>query len=137
MRVFRRGRRVEAEDVDGLGHVNNAVWVRFIVELAEAHASSLGFGWRRVRELGGLWIVRRHEIDYRRPALPGAEIAEETWVASLRGARSIRHSRFCGANGELLVGAITQWAYTDSGTRRPKRIPDELAHAFFPKGEEV
>ena len=40
--VFRRRRVVNDEDVDFLGHVNNTVWVSFIVRLAEAHSSSLG-----------------------------------------------------------------------------------------------
>ena len=40
--VFERTRVVSAEDLDQLGHVNNVVWLRFVVELAEAHARASG-----------------------------------------------------------------------------------------------
>ena len=129
--VFRRTRRVEDRHVDGLGHVNNTVWLQFVVSLANAHSSAKGFDGARVRELGGVWIVRRHEIDYHRSALPGEEIVEETWVESMKGARSIRHSRFTRASdGVLLTSAITQWAYTAVDTQRPKRIDPEILKAF-------
>ena len=83
--IFRRTRVVTDEDLDALGHVNNVVWVRFIVELANAHSSAVGLDWRAYRKLGGMWIVRRHEIDYARSALPGEEIVEETWISRMKG----------------------------------------------------
>jgi acyl-CoA thioester hydrolase len=129
--VFRRARTVRDRDVDALGHVNNAVWVGFVVELAEAHARSLGLGHAAVRAMGMFWIVRRHEIDYLAPALAGEEIREETWVEELRGARSLRASRFTRvSDGTELVRARTQWAFVASDTMRPRRVPAEIAARF-------
>ena len=49
-------------DIDELGHVNNAVWVRWIQELATAH-------WQAVAPQDAIdryiWVVTRHEIAYR------------------------------------------------------------------------
>jgi len=128
--IFRRTRIVHADDCDELGHVNNARWVGFVAELAGAHASRHGFDNETLREEGAIWIVRRHEIDYHRSALPGEEIVEETWVEAMTGARSIRHSRFSRAGGEVLVSAITTWAYVDAKTQRPRRIPAERIARF-------
>jgi len=129
--IFRREREVEAIDIDALGHVNNAVWVRFVVELATAHSKAVGFGWSVDRQLGGQWIVSRHEIDYLRPALQGERIVEETWVESFRGARSARHSRFTRASdAAVLVRAVTQWAWVDPHTLRPRRIPPEVIAGY-------
>ena len=129
--VFRRKRVVCEQDTDFLGHVNNVVWVRFVVRIAERHAESLGFDWETVRSLGGMWIVRRHELDYRRSATPGQELIEETWVREMRGARSVRRARFLLADdGSELVSATTQWAFCDPETQRPKRIPRELLDAY-------
>jgi acyl-CoA thioester hydrolase len=131
--VFRRQRTVRERDVDALGHVNNAVWVRFVVSLADAHSTALGFDVGRVRELGGLWIVRRHEIDYHRSALPEEVIDEETWVESIRGARSVRRGRFTRSeDGALLVESRTEWAFVEPVTQRPRRIPREILEAFGP-----
>lgn len=133
--VFRRLRRIGAEDVDAYGHVNNVAWVRFVVELAEAASRAAGFGAAAYRALGGVWIVRRHEIDYHRPALPGETVIEETWVESMRGAASVRRSRFLRASdGAILVEARTRWAFVDARTHRPRRIPRALLEGFPARG---
>lgn len=129
--VFRHHRVVREQDTDFLGHVNNVVWVRLVVRLAERHAASLGFDFETVRGMGGLWIVRRHEIDYRRSAIAGQELLEETWISEMRGARSVRRSRFLLADdGAELVSATTHWAFCDPDTQRPKRIPRQLLDAY-------
>ena len=129
--IFRRTRIVTADDCDELGHVNNVRWVAFVAELAGAHATRRGSDNESVREQGAIWIVRRHEIDYRRSALPGEEIVEETWVEAMSGARSIRHSRFSRpSDGEVLVSAVTTWAYVDAQTQRPRRIPADMIARF-------
>ena len=67
---------MEAEHVDELGHVNNLVWVRLVLDLATAHSNSVGLDTRAYRELGAWWIVHRQEIDYHAPAFPGEELVE-------------------------------------------------------------
>ena len=129
--VFRRTRTVVARDLDVLDHVNNVVWLRFVVELAEAHSSALGLDFASLRRLGGVWVVRRHELDYHRSANDGDEIVEETWVSSVRGARSVRHARLrCARTRVLLLTATTQWAFVDSASGRPRRVPPELARRY-------
>ncbi|MFQ5515026.1 MAG: acyl-CoA thioesterase [Myxococcota bacterium] len=126
---FRRPRKLEPHHIDSLGHVNNLVWVEFVLELAHAHALELGIDSASTARHGGLWIIRRQEIDYLRPGLKGDEIIEETWVESMRGARSVRQSRFTRVrDGILLVSAVTHWAYVDARTQRPRRI-DAAVHA--------
>ena len=129
--VFKRTRAIAAADCDELGHVNNVRWLAFVGELAGAHAVQRGNDNDAMREQGALWIVRRHEIDYHRSALPGQTILEETWVEAISGARSIRHSRFMLVpGGELLASAITTWAFVDAVTQRPRRIPAEMIARF-------
>ena len=128
---FRRTRIVQAADTDENQHVNNAVWVHFVVELAAAHAESVGWSYAQVRDLGAIWIVRRHEIDYHGQARAGDEIVEETWVESIKGARSIRCAEFSYAgDGATLLSSTTVWAFVDVLTQRPKRLPAEIVSAF-------
>jgi acyl-CoA thioester hydrolase len=128
--VFRRTRVVKERDVDLLDHVNNAVWVRFVVALAEAHADALGLGFQTMREQGGIWIVRRHDVLYHANVPLGAEIGETTWVSTMRAALSKRHARFEDASGRLLVEAATDWAYVDATSLRPRRIPPHVRERF-------
>jgi acyl-CoA thioester hydrolase len=128
--IFRRERTVAARDIDLLGHVNNVVWVRYVVELAGAHADALGVGFDATRALGGIWIVRRHDVAYHANVPGGSTIRETTWVSSLRGALSIRHSRFESEAGARLVEATTEWAYVDATTLRPRRVPPGVRERF-------
>ena len=61
---FRRDRRIHDRDTDMLGHVNNVVWVRFVVELGYAHSEAVGWGQHGYRELGAWWVVYRQQVEY-------------------------------------------------------------------------
>ena len=65
-------------DIDELGHVNNAVWVRWIQDMATAH-------WNAVAApkhiAAYIWVVTRHEIDYRGNIGPGESVTGRTWIS--------------------------------------------------------
>jgi acyl-CoA thioester hydrolase len=116
-------------DIDELGHVNNAVWVKWIQDIAVAH-------WEAVataeQQTAYIWVVTRHEIDYRGNVGPGETVAGETWVPDPpRGARFDRHVRFTGADGKVKVEAVSTWALLDRETGRLLRVRPELAAPFL------
>lgn len=129
--VFKRKRTVSGDDVDRLGHVNNVVWLGWVIDLAHAHSEAVGLDLEEDIAGGHAWVVRRHEIDYHRPAGAGAEIIEETWVSQMRGARLWREVRFLSADdGALLVAARTLWAWVDLKAMRPRRVPNHVVERF-------
>jgi acyl-CoA thioester hydrolase len=80
-----------------------------------------------------MWIVRRHEIDYLVSATLDERIVEETWIRSMRGARSERCARFTRQrDGVVLLQSLTQWAFVDTRSQRPRRILPEVMAAFTP-----
>ena len=118
-----------AADIDELGHVNNAVWVQWIQEIATAHWNAAAAPEHRE---AFIWVVVRHEIDYLRPALVGEKVTGRTWVGEApRGARFDRHMEFVGADGKVKVRAITQWAIIDIASGRPIRVPAEVIAPFM------
>ena len=117
------------EDIDELGHVNNAVWVKWIQDVATAHWLAVA---PRAHVDAYLWVVTRHEIDYRGSVLPGELVTATTWVADApRGARFDRLMEFHGADGKLKVAARTTWAMIDRATGRIMRVPKEVAEPFL------
>jgi len=114
---------------DRQGHVNNAVYLHYVEEAAVEHARQLGFGAERRRELGGAWVVRRHEIEYLRAAVAGDRLRVETRVANMKAANSVRRTEIF-RNQELLCRAATDWVYVDLRRGRPLRIPEDLRAAF-------
>jgi acyl-CoA thioester hydrolase len=117
------------EHIDQLGHVNNAVWVQWMEQVAVAHWDSVADAAHRAAYF---WVVVRHEIDYLRPAFEGDRIVARTWVGEApRGARFDRHVEFTGADGRVCVRARTDWAIIDKALGRPIRVPAEVVAPFL------
>jgi acyl-CoA thioester hydrolase len=114
-------------DIDENGHVNNVVYVRWIQEIATAHWR--GRAPREARECW-TWVVLRHEIDYRRPLLPGERAEARTWVGKCSGPRFIRYVRIDGPDGDVRAQAVSEWCLINMKTRRPTRVPDALVETF-------
>jgi len=118
-----------AEHIDELGHVNNAVWVQWIQEIAVAHWRSVA---AREHDAAYFWVVVRHEIDYLRAAREGDEVRARTWVGDApKGARFDRFVEFTGAGGKTLVRARTHWAILDRSSGRPVRVPPQVVAPFL------
>ena len=68
------------------GHVNNAVWVQWIQRIATAH-------WEAVapaeHKAAYVWVVTRHEIDYRGSVVAGETVTGETGRGRAEG-RAVR-----------------------------------------------
>lgn len=127
--VFERTIVAGTGDVDELGHVNNAVWVRWIQDMATGH-------WQAAADPAHVdsyvWVVVRHEIDYLRAVLPGETVTGRTWVGEApRGARFDRFVEFEDAGGKLRVRARTTWAILDKSTGRPLRVPEAVVAPFL------
>jgi acyl-CoA thioester hydrolase len=119
----------DTKDIDVMGHVNNAVWVRWMEEIATAH-------WHAVADPAHIdayaWVVSRHEIDYRGNITEGATVTARTWIAEPpKGARFDRHVAFIGSDGKEKVRAKTTWAMMDKATGRILRVPPEVAAPFM------
>jgi acyl-CoA thioester hydrolase len=129
MARFTLSKTATVEDIDILGHVNNAVWVAWIQDVALAH-------WAAVAppevQDACFFVVTRHEIDYRGNVSEGETVTGETWVDEPpRGARFNRNVRFLGADGKVRVEAKTTWAMIERASGRIGRVPAELAALFL------
>jgi acyl-CoA thioester hydrolase len=126
--VFEMTLTARPEHIDELGHVNNAVWVQWIQQVAVAHWDSIAPKEHRDTYY---WVVVRHEIDYLRAAYEGDQIAARTWVGDApKGARFDRHVEFTGSDGKVCVRSRTDWAIIDKAAGRPIRVPPEVIAPF-------
>ena len=129
MTAFTMTFTAEATDIDELGHVNNAVWVRWIQELSVSHWAAVA---PAAHQAAHVWVVTRHEVDYRGNLTLGESAAGETWVPDPpKGARFDRHFRFVGADGKVRVEGVSTWALLDRASGRLLRITPEVAAPFL------
>ena len=121
--------------IDELGHVNNAVWVRWIQDMATAHWSATAAP-EHVEAF--IWVVTRHEIDYRGNVGPGETVTAETFIPSApTGARFDRRVDFRDAQGKVIVSANTTWAMIDRASGRLARVREDVTAPFRPFAEEA
>jgi acyl-CoA thioester hydrolase len=117
--------------MDALGHVNNAVYQHYLEQAAIEHSEHLGFNHQKYQELGGVFVMRRVELDYLRPAIAGDTLEVTTWLQQLRGPRAIRRYEIRKQGEEqLLVTAEALWVWVDIQAMRPRAIPRQLLDAF-------
>ena len=128
--IFTQRFPVDAADIDELGHVNNIVYLRWAQDIATAH-------WRaRAGETniaGYVWVVSRHEVDYRSSLTLGDDVEVRTWVDDVpRGAVWMRYVEIYKAGAEKPAAQVkSSWCLLDATTRRLKRVPQEMAAKFF------
>jgi acyl-CoA thioester hydrolase len=120
---------VEAADVDALGHVNNIVYVRWLQDVATAHATAVGCTHAELLRIGAVFVVRKHEIEYLRPGFLGERITLRTYVTWWKGASCERVTKI-ERDGVLLARAKTLWAFVNAQTGKPTRLPAEVIKMF-------
>jgi acyl-CoA thioester hydrolase len=128
--VFIQRFPVAAADIDELGHVNNIVYLRYAQDIAITH-------WRTRAPAEMLdayvWVVTRHEVDYRAQLELGDDVEVRTYVdAAPRGPSWIRFVEVYKAGAEKPSASIkSNWVMLDAQTRRMKRVPLDLAQRFM------
>ncbi len=123
---------VQAEDMDKLGHANNAVYVRWLEQCAWKHSESLGLGLAEYRELDRAMVVLKHEIDYLAAAYCGDELLVATWITHWdRKLRLTRHFQLCRRSDQLtLLRARSTFVCVALSSGKPKRMPPIFAERY-------
>ena len=106
---FVRELEVVAEDIDELGHANNATYVRWMERCAWGHSQHLGLDLAAYRRLDRAMAVVRHEVDYLASAYQGECLCMGTWIVEsdhrqvLGQVETVFDGRVDHASGHLIV----------------------------------
>jgi len=115
---------VQPADIDGQGHVNNVVYLRWMQDAATAHWEAAAPAEHKAKVS---WVVTRHEIDYKAPAFVGERLVARTWVGAPSGATWERFIEIRRAGDDrLLARGRSIYAALDRVTGRPRRVDKEL-----------
>ncbi|WP_237688758.1 acyl-CoA thioesterase [Croceicoccus gelatinilyticus] len=128
----------DADVIDFMGHVNNANWLNWAQDIAIEH-------WEKVADPAHvdayLWVVTRHEIDYRGNVGEGESVIAETRIEKPpTGARFERLIDFWREEdgepvGRPIVSVRSNWAMIQKDTGRLARVPADVARAFINIGD--
>ncbi|MBL8818649.1 MAG: acyl-CoA thioesterase [Planctomyces sp.] len=129
--IFEHHLQVGPEAIDGVGHVNNLEYVRWLQDAAVAHSSAQGWPPKAYRELGHGWVVRTHTIEYLAPAYLNDEIVVRTWIADMKRVTSLRrYEMFRKSDQKKLIMASTNWAFVRFSDHQICRIPASVSDCF-------
>lgn len=126
--------RVRAEDMDGLNHTNNAVYVNWCQQAAWSHSVALGLDLDRYRALDRAMVITHSEYTYLRASHTGDEIVVGTWIVSWdkRLTMTRRFQAIRVGDGATLLRAVMQFACVALSSGRPRRLPPEFIAGYGP-----
>jgi len=128
MAVFRHPVAIEAADIDHMGHVNNAVYLKWVQEAVVDY-------WRSIAPpeavAGHLWVALKHEITYRRPTFLQDNVVAEVIAENVEGARAY-FTTIVRRGEEVLSEIKSSWCCLDAVTKRPARLARDIVGRFLP-----
>jgi acyl-CoA thioester hydrolase len=126
--------KVGNDDIDGLGHANNAVYVTWLERCAWRHSQRLGLDLSEYRRLDRAMAVLRHEIDYLASAYEDDDLQLATWIVDwdqkLKMTRQFQLVR--PRDGLTLLRARTTFVCIELSSGKPKRMPAEFIEGYGP-----
>jgi acyl-CoA thioester hydrolase len=130
---------VQPEDMDGLQHTNNTVYVKWCEQVAWSHSVSLGLDLKCYQELDRAMAITRSEFDYLRASREGDEIVAGTWIVNwdkkLTMNRQFQIIRV--ADGATLLRGAMRFACIELSSGRPRRMPEAFISGYGPAVLEI
>jgi acyl-CoA thioester hydrolase len=127
---------VRHDECDAYGHLNNAVYLRYMQEAAFRASTDAGLDADAFRKMGRFWLIRGHEIEFLHPVHGGETIEIKTWNVGFRRTLMRRAYEMKNPSSDVAVAkAHTDWVFLDQGTWRPTSIPPEVVAAYLTQEE--
>jgi acyl-CoA thioester hydrolase len=125
---------VLADDIDGLQHTNNAVYVDWCQRAAWDHSTALGLDLERYRALDRAMVITYSEFHYLQASQEGQEIAVATWIVAWDGKLTMarRFQVLRVDDGATLLRAAMRFACIEISSGRPRRLPQEFIDGYGP-----
>lgn len=131
--AFKIRRRVEWDDIDAAGHVNNAVYLNYISDCGMQSGRAVGWSMAQVHAMGYGQFARRHQIEYKAAAVMDDELEICMWMSDIRRASqmnyyTIRHI----SDNKLIANVRTLAVWIDLATQGVVSIPKAYLDAVAP-----
>lgn len=124
---------VAQDDIDFMGHVNNASYLKWVQEAVISH-------WQHLAPVEAvaehLWVALKHEITYRRPAFLDDDVVATVLLEKVHGARAF-YETIIKRGTEVLAEVKSSWCCIDASTHRPTRLTQHVIDHFFLRLEPV
>ncbi len=128
MTMFRHQIAIEPADIDQMGHVNNAVYLKWVQEAVVDYWQSIAPPDAVARHL---WVALKHEISYLKPTFLQDNVVAEVIAEKVEGARAY-FTTVVRRGQDVLSEVKSTWCCLDAATQRPARLAREVIGRFLP-----
>lgn len=122
--------KVRFSEVNKEKKLKLAALTDYLQDTCTFQSEELGAGMDILRERNEAWILSSWEIVVKKLPQVGEEISVGTFPCSFKGFYGHRNFYVTDANGEELARANSLWVYINFGTKKPARIPGEVASKY-------
>ncbi|BCA58357.1 acyl-CoA thioesterase [Sphingomonas sp. HMP6] len=120
---------IDAADIDFMGHVNNASYLKWVQDAVVSH-------WQRFAPADAVashaWVALKHEITYRKPTFLDDEVIATVLLEKVQGARAF-YETIIKRGEDVLAEVKSSWCCLDATTLRPARLAQGVIDRFFAK----
>lgn len=117
---------------DLIEHVPNTLFLQWTEDVTFAHCRSLGLDGPFTPDHKHCFFVIRHELEYRAEVFARDQLLLASWVSRINKARLHRqHLVIRRQDQQPVFRAVSFWTFVELATRKPRRIPDDLARRFL------
>lgn len=131
-RPFTQAITVHADDIDGLGHTNNACHVIWCESCAWAHSQSLGLTVADYQRLNRGVAIQRAEYNYVQPSFVGDQLTIGTWLTACDSRLRLerRFQIVNKASNETVLRGHWLLIGINMETGKPARFPPEFVTCY-------
>ncbi len=119
---------IDPADIDFMGHVNNASYLKWVQAAVIDH-------WRALAPAEAvaqhLWVALKHEITYLKPTFLGDDVVATVVLEKVQGVRAF-YETVIRRGEDVLAEVKSSWCCLDAETLRPARLAREIVQHFFP-----
>ena len=126
--MFRHPVAIDPGDIDHMGHVNNATYLKWVQEAVVDYWQSVAPPDAVARHL---WVALKHEITYLRPTFLQDTVVAEVIAEKVEGARAM-FTTVLRRGEEVLSEIKSSWCCLDAATQRPARLARDVVRRFLP-----
>ncbi|QJQ07324.1 acyl-CoA thioesterase [Undibacterium piscinae] len=122
------------EDIDGLRHTNNAVYVRWCETIGWAHSEALGLSLADYQRINRAMAIRRGEYDYLLPSVLGEQLTLATWLVASDGKLSMerRFQLIRDSDQATILRGRWDLVCIEVSSGKVKRMPPEFCLTYLP-----
>jgi len=122
-----------SDDIDGLNHTNNAVYVQWCERIGWAHSEALGLSLADYQRLDRAMVIRNAEYDYLLPSVQGDALTLGTWIVASDGKLTMERRFQLVRDRDQATILRGRWHLVciELASGRPRRMPPEFCDIYL------